>query len=73
MYGELTVRRLLGNLRSGLFLVDRAVGGWRFTGGGYGHGVGMSQYGAIGMAERGQDAAQILAHYYRGGRVKKIY
>lgn len=37
-----------------------------FFGRGYGHGVGMSQYGARGRALAGQDAAAILAHYYRG-------
>jgi stage II sporulation protein D len=37
-----------------------------FYGRGYGHGVGMSQYGARGRALAGQDAATILAHYYRG-------
>lgn len=37
-----------------------------FYGRGYGHGVGMSQYGAKGRALAGQDAATILAHYYRG-------
>ena len=36
-----------------------------FAGRGYGHGVGMSQYGARGRALEGQDAAAILAHYYR--------
>ena len=35
-------------------------------GAGFGHGVGMSQYGAMGYAEHGADAAQILAHYYSG-------
>lgn len=35
------------------------------TGRGYGHGVGMSQYGARGRALDGQDAATILGHYYR--------
>ncbi len=35
-------------------------------GAGYGHGVGMSQYGAMGYAEHGADAAAILAHYYTG-------
>jgi SpoIID/LytB domain protein len=35
-----------------------------FYGRGYGHGVGMSQYGARGRALAGQTAAQILAHYY---------
>jgi stage II sporulation protein D len=37
-----------------------------FYGRGYGHGVGMSQYGARGRAIAGQDAATILAHYYAG-------
>src|SRR3954470_15711900 len=35
-------------------------------GAGFGHGVGMSQYGAMGLAERGDSAAAILAHYYTG-------
>ena len=37
-----------------------------FYGRGYGHGVGMSQYGARGRALAGQTAATILAHYYPG-------
>jgi stage II sporulation protein D len=36
------------------------------TGGGYGHGVGMSQEGALGYAEHGFSYQQILAHYYSG-------
>jgi SpoIID/LytB domain protein len=36
------------------------------TGGGYGHGVGMSQEGALGYAEHGFTYQQILAHYYTG-------
>jgi SpoIID/LytB domain protein len=39
---------------------------------GYGHGVGMSQYGARGRALAGQDAAGILAHYYRGTTLGSI-
>jgi stage II sporulation protein D len=35
-------------------------------GAGFGHGVGMSQYGAMGFAQQGRSAAQILAHYYTG-------
>src|SRR5918994_5027455 len=35
-------------------------------GAGFGHGVGMSQYGALGFAQQGRTAAQILAHYYSG-------
>lgn len=37
-----------------------------FYGRGYGHGVGLSQYGARGRALDGQDSAAILAHYYQG-------
>ncbi len=37
-----------------------------FEGRGFGHGVGMSQYGALGAARAGWDAGAILAHYYRG-------
>ena len=35
-------------------------------GAGFGHGVGMSQYGAMGFAQQGRNAAEILAHYYTG-------
>jgi stage II sporulation protein D len=35
-------------------------------GAGFGHGVGMSQYGAMGYAQQGRNAAEILAHYYSG-------
>lgn len=40
-----------------------------FTGTGYGHGVGMSQYGAKGMAEAGYNYEQILKHYFTGTTV----
>ena len=43
-----------------------------FYGRGYGHGVGMSQYGARGRALAGQDAATILAHYYQGATLSPI-
>ena len=37
-----------------------------FSGAGSGHGVGMSQYGAKGMAEKGYTYEEILKHYYTG-------
>lgn len=43
-----------------------------FYGRGYGHGVGMSQYGARGRALAGEDAATILAHYYQGAVLAPI-
>jgi stage II sporulation protein D len=39
---------------------------FQISGGGYGHGVGMSQYGAYGYALHGMDYQSILAHYYQG-------
>jgi stage II sporulation protein D len=44
----------------------------RFFGRGYGHGVGMSQYGARGRALDGHDATEILAHYYQGAVLGSI-
>ena len=43
-----------------------------FYGRGYGHGVGLSQYGARGRALAGQSAAEILAHYYMGTTIGTI-
>jgi len=41
-------------------------------GAGFGHGIGMSQYGAMGFAQRGADHAAILAHYYTGTRIAAL-
>jgi stage II sporulation protein D len=38
-------------------------------GAGFGHGIGMSQYGAYGMAQQGRGYAEILRHYYTGTRL----
>ena len=39
---------------------------------GYGHGVGMSQYGAEGMAQEGYNYQEILKYYYSGTNIKKM-
>ena len=39
---------------------------------GYGHGVGMSQYGALAMARRGHNYNEILNYYYKGTELKKV-
>ncbi|EOV9526551.1 stage II sporulation protein D [Bacillus cytotoxicus] len=39
---------------------------------GYGHGVGMSQYGANGMAKEGKEYTEIVAHYYKGIEIKTL-
>lgn len=44
-----------------------------FSGRGFGHGVGLCQYGSQGMAERGLSCEQILGHYYPGGDLTKFY
>ncbi len=46
--------------------------GVRLQGGGFGHGVGMCQSGALAMAQAGRDARQILEHYYRGVRIESL-
>ena len=43
------------------------------SGGGWGHGVGMSQYGAKGMAEKGVPYTKILSTYYVGTDLTAIY
>lgn len=57
------LRQMLG-LRSAVFSVDVQDGKLVFTTRGYGHGVGMSQYGANAMAKDGADWQEILCHYY---------
>ena len=58
-------RNLLG-LRSADFDLSLENGNLIITTRGYGHGVGMSQYGASGMAKAGYTYQQILKHYYTG-------
>lgn len=64
------VRRRLG-LRSASFDWETADGKIRLTVYGSGHGVGMSQWGAEGMARQGKEAREILAHYYRGAKIEQ--
>tara|TARA_B100000700_G_scaffold327451_1_gene442056 strand:+ start:421 stop:1977 length:1557 start_codon:yes stop_codon:yes gene_type:complete len=59
------IRGVLRNLPSTLFVVKEIKEGkWLFSGGGFGHGVGMSQSGAIELAKNGWSTKQILSHYY---------
>jgi len=41
-----------------------AAGSYRFNGSGWGHGIGLSQYGALGLAQEGWGPARIVKHYY---------
>jgi stage II sporulation protein D len=66
------------NLRENLFVVDRerngagAITRFIFTGKGWGHGVGLCQVGASGMAQAGATYEEILAHYYTGVTLRKL-
>jgi stage II sporulation protein D len=74
----LKVRTVLG-LRDTLFAIDReydAAGGvsfFTFSGKGWGHGVGLCQVGAIGMAQQGARYQDILEKYYQGVKIHKGY
>jgi stage II sporulation protein D len=46
--------------------------GWLFTGRGWGHGVGLCQVGAYGMAQRGHTYREILYHYYSGVELSRV-
>jgi SpoIID/LytB domain protein len=71
--GELRIRRLLGNLPSAMFVVDAGAGAVVLRGGGWGHGAGMCQWGAVGRAEAGQGYREILRAYYSGAEVARVY
>ena len=58
--------RTLFSLRSSNFDIAYADGAFTFTVRGYGHGVGMSQYGANELAKKGMDYKEILKTYYTG-------
>ena len=61
------IRSTFKNLPSTLFLIE-SLGSqtWLFQGGGFGHGAGLSQAGAINLAIRGWSSEEILSHYYPG-------
>ena len=76
--GELEVRRALLGLKSAMFVLTLGREGGRISsidvaGGGHGHGVGMCQVGAVGMAEAGHSYREILEHYYSQARIQKMY
>lgn len=72
------IRSALG-LRDTLFVIDRAydetgrVDSFIFTGRGWGHGVGLCQVGAYGMAVAGAPYQDILKKYYQGVKLYKLY
>lgn len=60
-------------LKSTRFTVSPRGEGFLFEGRGFGHGVGLCQWGAFGLAEAGRDWRQILLHYYPGSQLQEIF
>lgn len=59
------------SLRSNYFEIKKETENVVITTKGYGHGVGMSQYGALAMAKKGAKYDEILKHYYTGIKIEK--
>jgi SpoIID/LytB domain protein len=49
---------------------SKGIKNMNIYGGGFGHGVGMSQYGAIGLSRQGKNYDEILKTYYKGIEIK---
>ena len=71
IYTGIEIRTIL-KLRSADFDITKEENGISFKTRGYGHGVGLSQYGANGMAKAGSNYEQILKHYYKGVKLTKL-
>lgn len=70
IYTGIEFRNLLG-LRSTDFDIEVSDGDMNIITRGYGHGVGLSQYGANGMANAGYNYKEIITHYYNGVKLNK--
>lgn len=71
IYSGIEFRKLL-NLRSTDFMIEKENNTFIITTYGYGHGVGMSQYGANILAKKGKTYQEILNYYYSGVEFQKI-
>lgn len=65
--------RILGSTRFRVLASPPEAAGLRLAGRGWGHGIGMCQWGAIGRARAGRSYREILAHYYPGTELRKAY
>ncbi len=68
-----THRTKLGLRSSRITGIGRSGNDWTFNGRGFGHGLGMSQWGAFNQANVGQGYDQILKFYYSGVSLEKLY
>lgn len=64
--------RSMFSLKSATFSLKFEDGKFIFTVSGYGHGVGMSQYGANEMAKKGNTYDEILSHYYKNSVISTV-
>jgi stage II sporulation protein D len=60
-------------LPSTFFSFDIIENGIFIFGGGFGHGVGMSQHGAFGMSQRGYNYIEILKHFYPNANIVRLW
>jgi stage II sporulation protein D len=77
--GDRSTRRLSGNdlrsalgLKSTLFVVNPTSDGFQVNGRGFGHGLGLSQWGAHNLAAQGVNYQRILDHYYQNASLARI-
>jgi len=61
-----------GKVKGTNFTVQKEKAEFVFKGSGYGHGAGMSQWGAYGMSKKGNDFKAIIGHYYPGTQIVRI-
>ncbi len=66
-------RQIFSSLKGPAYTVELRDGAVVFEGVGFGHNVGMCQYGAYGLAKRDYKAEQILAHFYPGCQIAAAY
>ena len=71
LYSGIDIRKKLG-LRSTDFSFDLEENQVKIKTNGYGHGVGMSQYGANYLANQGKNSKEIIKYYYNGVNIKKL-
>jgi stage II sporulation protein D len=77
--GDRGTKRISGNdlrntlgLKSTLFVVNPNGDGFQIQGRGYGHGLGMSQWGAHNLAQQGVGYQKILSHYYQNATLARL-
>src|SRR5207247_2427876 len=69
----LPVARGVGRCNAARYIVAHAPGGDEPGWGGRGHGVGLCQWGAVGRARAGEDYGKILATYFPGTKLERLY